>query len=79
MHGLPVDAFDRGVLEPKMAATDLPRLDQLTAGRPRVWLVLSHDGYTDPDRIATARLGERMRVIEQVDLAGIRIQAYEPR
>ena len=79
MHGLPVDAFDRGVLEPKMATTDLPRLDQLTEGRPRVWLVLSHDDYTDPTGIATARLGEHMRVVEQVDLAGLRIQAYEPR
>jgi mannosyltransferase len=78
MHGLPVDAFDRGVLEPKMAPTDVPRLDRLTEGRPRVWLVLSHDGYTDPDRIVTGRLGERMRVVEQHDLAGMRIQAYEP-
>ncbi|MCO1658089.1 glycosyltransferase family 39 protein [Pseudonocardia humida] len=78
MHGLPVDPFDRGVLEPKMAPTDIPRLDQLTEGRPRVWLVLSHDGYTDPDRIVTSRLGEHLRVVEQVDLAGMRIQAYEP-
>ncbi|WP_214408148.1 glycosyltransferase family 39 protein [Pseudonocardia lacus] len=78
MHGLPVDPFERGVLEPKMAATDVPRLDQLTEGRPRVWLVLSHDGYTDPDRIVTGRLGEHMHVVEQVDLAGMRIQAYEP-
>jgi hypothetical protein len=76
-HGLPVDPFERGVLEPKMAATDLPHLDQLTAGRQRVWLVLSHDAYTDPDRIVTGRLGQRMRVVEQHDLAAMRIQAYE--
>lgn len=79
LHGLPVDAFDRGVLEPKMAPTDVPRLDQLVEGRARVWLVLSHDGYTDPGRIVTGRLGERMRVVERVDLAGMRIQAYVPR
>jgi mannosyltransferase len=78
MHGLPVDPFDRGVLEPKMTPADVPRLDRLTAGRPRVWLVLSHDGYTDPDRIVTDRLGQRLRVVEQHDLAGMRIQAYEP-
>jgi hypothetical protein len=76
-HGLPVDPFDRGVLEPRMATSDLPRLDQLTAGRSRVWLVLSHDAYTDPDRIVTGRLGERMHVVEQHDLAAMRIQAYE--
>jgi mannosyltransferase len=76
-HGLPVDPFDRGVLEPKVAASDLPRLDQLTAGRDRVWLVLSHDAYTDPDRVVTGWLGDRMRVVEQQDLAAMRIQAYE--
>jgi len=76
-RGLPVDPFDRGVLEPRMAASDLPRLDQLSAGRDRVWLVLSHDAYTDPDRIATGWLGARMQVVEQQDLAAMRIQAYE--
>lgn len=77
LRGLPVDPFDRGVLEPKMTPTDLPRLDRLVDGRDRVWLVLSHDHYTDPDRIVTDRLGQHSRVVEQLDLAAVRIQAYE--
>jgi mannosyltransferase len=76
-HGLPVDPFDRGLLEPKVAASDRSRLEQLTAGRDRVWLVLSHDGFTDPDRLVTGWLGERMQVIGQRDLAAMRIQTYE--
>ncbi|NIV36538.1 MAG: hypothetical protein GWN58_46025, partial [Anaerolineae bacterium] len=47
-HGLPVDLFDRGVLEPKMTTSDLPRLRALIRGHERVWLVYSHDWYTDP-------------------------------
>ena len=77
--GMPVDPFERGALEPRMTVEDLPRLDALVAGRERVWLVLSHDWYTDPDRLVTGRLGERMRVTDQHDLAGMRIQEYEPR
>lgn len=77
-YGLPVDAFDRAELEPKMAPSDIPRLDQLTAGKPRVWLVLSHDWYTDPQRLVTGRLGQSMRVTEQQDLAAMRIQLYQP-
>jgi hypothetical protein len=60
-----------------MTPSDLPRLDQLTAGRSRVWLVLSHDAYSDPDRIVTGQLGRRGHVVEQHDLAAMRIQAYE--
>lgn len=77
-HGLPVDPFERDELEPRMAESDIPRLDLLVAGRPRIWLVLSHDWYTDPQRIVTDHLGQSWHVTEQQDLAGMRIQAYQP-
>jgi hypothetical protein len=79
MHGLPVDAFDRGCWNRRWppptsrGSTSSPR-----AGRACGWCSATTDTPT-PDRIVTARLGERMRVVEQVDLAGMRIQAYEPR
>jgi hypothetical protein len=75
---MPADPFDRGELEPKVIEADVARLDRLVDGRPRVWLVLSHDGYSDPDRIVTTRLGQQWHVVAQVDLAAIRIQGYEP-
>jgi hypothetical protein len=78
MRGMPVDPFDRGELEPRVIEADVARLDRIVDGRSRVWLVLSHDSYSDPDRIVTDRLGQRMHVVEQRDLAAIRIQAYEP-
>ena len=35
LHGLPVDLFDRGVLEPKMAETDVPSMHKLLTGQSR--------------------------------------------
>ena len=49
-HGAPVDLFDRGILEPKMAESDLPRLRELIADNERVWLIYSHNWYTDPQQ-----------------------------
>ncbi|MEZ4611140.1 MAG: hypothetical protein R2838_13000 [Caldilineaceae bacterium] len=51
LHGAPVDLFDRGVLEPKMTEADVPHLRALVADADRVWLVYSHEWYTDPDGI----------------------------
>ena len=50
-HGLPVDLFDRGVLEPPMQLGDLPTVAALTPGRQRVWVLLSHDWYNDPQHL----------------------------
>ena len=50
-HGLPVDLFDRGVLEPPMLTSDLPTVARLTAGRQHVWVLLSHDWYNDPQHL----------------------------
>ncbi len=50
-HGLPVDLFDRGVLEPEMLATDVPTIARLTSGQQHVWVLLSHDWYNDPHHL----------------------------
>ena len=42
-HGVPVDMFDSGILEPKMTNGDIPGLISLLSGQNRVWLVYSHD------------------------------------
>jgi mannosyltransferase len=50
-HGLPVDLFDRGVLEPPMLPSDVPTVARLTAGKQHVWVLLSHDWYNDPQHL----------------------------
>jgi uncharacterized membrane protein len=78
-RGLPADLFDRGILEPKMTTADLPRLDQLIAGRRRVWLIYSHDWYTDPQRIIPRALAARLRQKDARAFNGLKIFAYEQR
>jgi mannosyltransferase len=76
-HGLPVDLFERGVLEPKMAPEDLPRLRELIEGRQRVWLVYSHNWYTDPQGLIPEALAQALTPVERRAYAGLEIQLYE--
>lgn len=75
-HGLPVDLFDSGIVEPKMTAGDIPRLLSLLAGRQRVWLVYSHNWYTDPTGLIPQTLASQMRLIRQRDFYGGQVQLY---
>jgi len=75
-HGVPVDLFDRGILEPKMAASDLPRLRALIRGRERVWLVYSHDWYTDPEGLIPLALEEELDMLGRWDFYGLQVRLY---
>jgi hypothetical protein len=75
-HGAPVDLFDRGILEPKMAESDLPRLRSLIRGRERVWLVYSHDWYTDPQGLIPLALEEELDKLNQWGFYGLQVQLY---
>jgi hypothetical protein len=75
-YGAPVDLFDRGVLEPKMTPADLPRLHDLIQGRRRVWLIYSHDWYTDPQHLIPAALGQDLNLLEQRQFYGLQVQLY---
>jgi hypothetical protein len=77
LRGLPVDLFDRGVLEPKMTEADVPYMHNLLAGRARIWLVYSHDWYTDPDRIIPRELAKLMRQTDQQQFVGLQVLRYE--
>jgi len=68
---VPVDLFDRGVLEPKMAASDLSRLRALIQGRERVWLVYSHDWYTDPPALA-----EELDLLDRCKFHDLQVRLY---
>jgi hypothetical protein len=76
-HGLPVDMFDSSIVEPKMTTSDVPRLTSLVSGRDRVWLVYSHDWYTDPMGLIPQTLASKMELTRQRDFFGGQVQLYE--
>jgi hypothetical protein len=76
-HGIPKDMFDSGTLEPKMTDSDIPRLMSLLNGRKRVWLVYSHNWYTDPMGLIPQTLASRMELTRQRDFYGGQVQLYE--
>ncbi|MCS6827400.1 MAG: glycosyltransferase family 39 protein [Caldilinea sp.] len=75
-RGVPVDLFDRGVLEPKMMEADLPRLRSLVQNRKRVWLVYSHDWYTDPQKLIPRALEETFRLLDRRLFYGVDLRLY---
>ena len=79
LRGAPVDLFDRGVLEPIMAESDVAYLRELVDGRPRVWLVYSHDWYTDPGKIIPREIGRLLRETERQRFTGLQVIRYEAR
>ncbi len=78
-HGAPVDLFDAGILEPKMTKEDAPRLQELTAQANCVWLIYSHDWYTDPNKIVPATLRNAMMPQKGQRFEGLEIQLYQRR
>ena len=75
-HGMPVDLFDRGILEPKMAESDLPRLRDLISDKKRVWLIYSHDWYTDPQGLIPAALAHDLRLLDGHRFNGLEVWLY---
>ena len=75
-HGLPVDLFESGIVEPKMTANDIPRLISLIRGRKRVYLVYSHNWYTDPLGLIPQTLASEMELISKRDFYGGQVQLY---
>jgi hypothetical protein len=74
-HGFP-DMFDSGIPEPRMTASDIPGLISLVNGRKRVWLVYSHDSYTDPLGLVPQTLAAQMKLIRERDFYGGKVQLY---
>jgi hypothetical protein len=75
-QGVPLDLFDSGVLEPRMTTNDIPGLISLLSGHDRVWLVYSHDSYTDPMGLIPQTLAARMKLIRSRDFYGGQVQLY---
>ena len=66
-----------GILEPKMTESDIPRLMSLLSGHNRVWLVYSHNSYTDPLGLVPQTLASQMKLTPERDFYGGQVQLYE--
>jgi len=75
-RGVPLDLFDSVILEPKMTTGDIPGLISLLNGHDRVWLVYSHDSYTDPMGLIPQTLASQMKLIRTRDFYGGQVQLY---
>lgn len=76
-YGLPSDLPARGWPEARMSAADIPRVSERIAGHSRVWLLYSHDIYTDPDRLIARTLDAGGRRIDARSFTGIDLFLYE--
>ena len=76
-HGVPLDLFENGILEPKMTESYIPGLNSLISGHDRVWLVYSHDWYTDPKGLIPRTLASQMELTQTRDFYGGQVQLYE--
>jgi hypothetical protein len=75
-HGVPVDMFDSGILEPKMTDSDIPRLISLLSRHKTVWLVYSHHANTDPMGLIPQTLTSVMELIYTRDFDWVQVQIY---
>lgn len=75
-HGVPVDMFDNGTLEPKMTESDIPRLISLLNGHKTVWLIYGQNANTDPMGLIPQTLASVMKLIYTRDYNGVQVQIY---
>jgi 4-amino-4-deoxy-L-arabinose transferase-like glycosyltransferase len=59
-HGLPVD-----FIEKKMTLGNLSRLENLIQNQKRVWLIYSHEWFTDPKKLSKKALEERYCLVKE--------------
>lgn len=75
-QGLPRDLIADGVLEPQMTEGDIPALIALLRQHDRVWLVYSHEAYTDPAGLIPQTLAVQMKLTRTRDFYGGQVQLY---
>jgi uncharacterized membrane protein len=61
-HGIPGDFGDGFIQEHLMTSADVPALRSFAAGHRRIWLVYSHNWYTDPLDLIPSNLGQVTRL-----------------
>ncbi|MBI4926675.1 MAG: hypothetical protein HY835_02840 [Anaerolineae bacterium] len=75
-RGVPLDLFESGVLEPEMTPGDIPGLIDLVNGYDRVWLVYSHEFYTDPQGLIPQTLAAQKKLTRTREFYRGQVQLY---
>ncbi len=75
-HGVPLDLFENDILESKMTDHNIPELISLLSGHDRVWLVYSHNDYTDPLGLVPQTLASKMKLLRTRNFYGGLVQLY---
>jgi uncharacterized membrane protein len=57
----------KGFSERKMTAEDIPALEKLIKEHKRIWLIYSHEWFTDPERISKATLEKNYCLSKEKD------------
>jgi hypothetical protein len=76
-QGVPLDLLESGSLEPIMTTNDIPALNSLLREHDRVWLVYSHNSYTDPEWLIPQAIGAQKKLTRERDFYGGKVQLYE--
>lgn len=76
-HGIPIDMLASESLSSIMTEENVPQLITLLSGHNRVWLVYSHNWYTDPTGLIPQTLASQMQLARQRDFWGGQVQLYE--
>lgn len=75
-QGVPLDLFGSSILEPKMTADNVSGLISKVSRHQRVWLVYSHDSYTDPLGLIPQTLASQKELVREREFYGGRVQLY---
>lgn len=81
-QGVPTTFGATAIDEPIMTEIDIPRLRDLAVHHRRLWLVYSHDWYTDPHHLVLDTLGHTLQLIRTQSFPSqepIRIMEYADR
>jgi hypothetical protein len=76
-RGVPQDLFESGIPEPEMTTNDIPGLISILNEHNRVWLVYSHDSYTDPMGLIPQTLASQKILAREREFYGGKVQLYE--
>jgi mannosyltransferase len=74
--GAPATMFERGELEPIMQEADIPRLRTFLQNQERVWLVYSHQWYTDPKRLVLTTIREDFTQMQHEEFFQVDVYLY---
>ena len=55
----------------------MPHMRTLLTGHKRIWLVYSHDWYTDPNQLIPSELRQQLHQTEQNAFIGLQVLRFD--